>query len=429
MNVLTLKSTILLVACFAWATTVQATLLHWAAREGQLTNVRSLLDKGYDVDARDSKGKSPLHEAVSNGHLDITKLLLERGANVDARESGGGSPLHAAVSNGHLDITKLLLERGANVAARESGGESPLHAAVSNGHLDITKLLLERDAYLEAPGKYGVTPLGYAAKHGEFQSAQLLIRAGANINARSNGGITIMHLAARGGDVQVVGLLLEMGADINAVANDGRTPLDFALEPGPHNENTATVIREMFHFLREHQAKRSPSCVTSADVEKMNRGNISRLFRLQGIDARIFLALDPSLLTPDTFELLMEQDIDEIVAWDVSHAMGGGGLAAAIPFSGGCRVSGYGGPDHLEKIEFMRDIVRLIKRRGVDDERVKSRMVDDLKYAWGATQEEWETKIDAMLARVRSLLESASEIAPKERPQQPQTKHTPKHLQ
>ena len=143
-------------------------------------------------------------------------------------------------------------------------------------------------------------------------------------------------------------------------------------------------------------------CTTVADIKEMNRGVARRQFTLRGIDAKIFLALDPRLLKyPELLEPLMDQDVDEIVVWRLVKTHG---LGAAVPFSGGCAVDGYGEPDMIDKIKLMKDVVKLIKRHGPDDKRVRSRTEGLWEYEPPLRESELEAEVDAVLARVRSLL-------------------------
>jgi NAD(P)-dependent dehydrogenase (short-subunit alcohol dehydrogenase family) len=57
--------------------TSPGTALHQAAREGDLTKLRSLLDFGADPNQRDGSGKRPLIEAVAAGHLNAARALIE----------------------------------------------------------------------------------------------------------------------------------------------------------------------------------------------------------------------------------------------------------------------------------------------------------------------------------------------------------------
>jgi len=148
-------------------------------------------------------------------------------------------------------------------------------------------------------------------------------------------------------------------------------------------------------------------CNTVKNVEAMNKGGISRLFELRGVEAKVFLALDPRLLMfEEKYHALMQQDIDAIVTWELIQR--GGRLAGAVPFASGCAVDGYGEPDLREKIELMRDVVVLIGKRGLDDARV----LDKIKELFAfepirMDPEELEKRVAQIIERVHGLYELA----------------------
>jgi len=157
-------------------------------------------------------------------------------------------------------------------------------------------------------------------------------------------------------------------------------------------------------------AEPEAACHTLKDVEAMNKGGVSRLFELQGMEAKIFLALDPRLLMyEELFHSLMLQDIDAIVAWKLKRPSG---LAAAVPFAGGCAAHGYGEPDWREKIDLMRDVVILIRKRGLDDQRVLDKMTKLVAFEQSAAAPgELKKQVEQIIERVRSLYESDIEAA------------------
>jgi len=101
-----------------------------AAAEGRLEEIRSLLDRGANINAVDTANWTPLHLASINGHHQCVELLLDRGANINAVDKYNYTPLHYASVNGHHQCIELLIDRGADKSiknVREDGRDSLLH--------------------------------------------------------------------------------------------------------------------------------------------------------------------------------------------------------------------------------------------------------------------------------------------------------------
>ena len=112
-----------------------------AANYGDLDKVKSLLEKGADVNAADERGVTALMNAAYYGHLDIIKLLLEKGADVNAKDVYGYTPLILASGGGNLKAAKLILEYGADIDARDMYGKTACMNAVYSGKEEIVQLL------------------------------------------------------------------------------------------------------------------------------------------------------------------------------------------------------------------------------------------------------------------------------------------------
>ena len=117
----------------SFAGTIEASevtaILMSAALIGQATVLRTLLDQGADVNARDPSGWTPLLETVFAGHMEAAQTLLERGADVNAADEGGWTPLMEAAAKGNKELVSLLIRYGADVHARSRHGWTPLKAA------------------------------------------------------------------------------------------------------------------------------------------------------------------------------------------------------------------------------------------------------------------------------------------------------------
>ncbi|CCC14249.1 unnamed protein product [Sordaria macrospora k-hell] len=88
--------------------------LHMAAMKGQNKILEILINKGGDINAHDTTGRTPLHCAIEGERMDTVTLLVNKGADVTKLDSKGTSPLHAAVSKGMEDAVVLFIEKGAD---------------------------------------------------------------------------------------------------------------------------------------------------------------------------------------------------------------------------------------------------------------------------------------------------------------------------
>lgn len=162
-----------------------------SAIRGDANSVKTLLDKGTDVNAEDGNGHTALHSAAERGYVDIVKILLAKGADVNAN-GGGFTPLMLAANNGHAEIVKILLDNGANVNAKfrgsisipgefSTGGVTALIFAVwaGNNNIDVVKALLEKGADVNIKDADGNTVMDYAKKHNYDEIIKLLKEAGA----------------------------------------------------------------------------------------------------------------------------------------------------------------------------------------------------------------------------------------------------------
>lgn len=265
------------------------TALIWAAAQNHPQMVRFLASKGADVNARSAVrdwprrmtaeerpkdlnrgGMSALHFAAREGHIETVKTLLELGAEIDFTDPDGSTPLIVALMNGHWDTAKLLIESGADVNHWDWWGQTPLYMAVDMNTLplgarielptmdaatglEIIELLLKKGANPNAQLKlrppyrnvsqdrladpaidYGATPLLRAAKAADLPAMKLLLDAGALVDLPNVYGHTPLIVAAgatrgratptRGGQygeeeaIAAVKMLMEHGADVNAKA-------------------------------------------------------------------------------------------------------------------------------------------------------------------------------------------------------------------
>ena len=84
-----------------------------AARNGDIESVKTLIDKGADVN--EWYYGTALWAASEKGYTDVAKLLVDRGADVNQMNKGGDSALGFAAQYGNTDIARILIENGADI--------------------------------------------------------------------------------------------------------------------------------------------------------------------------------------------------------------------------------------------------------------------------------------------------------------------------
>lgn len=72
------------------------TPLHVAARMDKRAHIRTLMEFGADLHARDGKGNTPLHTAIAHGKLHAAAQLVSLGASLTEQNNDGAPPLDAA---------------------------------------------------------------------------------------------------------------------------------------------------------------------------------------------------------------------------------------------------------------------------------------------------------------------------------------------
>ena len=205
--------------------------LNVAAIHGKVAAIDMLLQKGVDINKRNSAGAGPLCLAVDRKHPEAARLLVEKGADVNQPGSGNQTPLAIAIGKDQGDLARYLVEKGANVNAASNGWTPLLLCADHSDDPDLAKFLLEKGADINAALQGLPCPLYQAICWRHFSTARVLIENGADVNLiYANGGWTPLFMAIKENHLDTVRLLLQKGAKIDVKSQAGQTPLDLARE-------------------------------------------------------------------------------------------------------------------------------------------------------------------------------------------------------
>jgi uncharacterized protein len=221
-------------------TSFNATALMWCS--DQFEKVKLLTDKGADVNARSTRGRTPLLIAASHaGNIAVVRLLLSKGADPKTSDKANNTPLLGAAYANDTETIKLFLEKGADAKAHNVAGLNALMFAASYGNVEIVKTLLARGADVNAASgpavassvRHGpialgkLTPLMLAVTSGSAETVRVLLEAGADVNAQDVRGMTSLMLAVatdHPNDV-IVGTLLAKRPDMNVKSQANETAL------------------------------------------------------------------------------------------------------------------------------------------------------------------------------------------------------------
>jgi uncharacterized protein len=137
-----------------------AAILAQAARSRKTDLVQFLVDSGADANSREpGQGLTPLVSAVNSGSFENVRLLLRKGADADARDKSGRTALWYAAVSLNTGFITVLLEHGADVNARDNEGRTALmHAADLCFTWDV-QALLNAGADSTIQDKHGRTAL------------------------------------------------------------------------------------------------------------------------------------------------------------------------------------------------------------------------------------------------------------------------------
>jgi uncharacterized protein len=84
------------------------------ASQGNVTAIKTLIEQGAAVDAKDENGRTALMYAVEQNRTGAAQTLLARGVNVNAKDKFGMTSLKKAKQFGYKDTIELLKRAGAS---------------------------------------------------------------------------------------------------------------------------------------------------------------------------------------------------------------------------------------------------------------------------------------------------------------------------
>ena len=170
-----------------------------AAEEGDLAEMKTLVQMGVDIDGRGMKGVTPAWWAIYNHELEIFLWLLDHGASANP-EIETITILDLAASLADSRYLKAAVRHGADVNYIGGSSMSPLNTAVAFDRLDNFNFLLKAGA--DPNQVEGGLPLVFAAHLNAYDYVILLLKAGADPAKTLDGRRSALALAIGSGYIE-----------------------------------------------------------------------------------------------------------------------------------------------------------------------------------------------------------------------------------
>ncbi len=272
--------------------------------------IKYLLDKGVDINIRNSEGETPLIIALKHGQnrlsggniIELTKLLIKSGAEINVEDENGYTPLLYAVkgnSNGSdctivgpfewrlemephywdtkLTLIKTLLQQGVKVSY---GKHNPLKFAIQYADFEVFELLYNNGAkiskeLLDISVIDGTGPMieyildklpseqinwlhliesaividGMRLSSIIPRLIKLMIEKGGDINQRGNDGLSLLDILIIGDYPKGVEILLNHNVNVNYILKykgKEHTPLSLINPPPSYSSVDSSKLMEIF---------------------------------------------------------------------------------------------------------------------------------------------------------------------------------------
>lgn len=186
----------------------QNTLLHLAACSDYPEIPTFFIKKGFDVNARNAIGATPLmFGSCYTSNPKVLEVLLKAGTDITIKDNDNASVLCIASRYSESeDIIRFLANQGLDLEDRDDSGLTPMLSAFRyNSSIDVVLALRDVGSDVFAKSNDGDTALHMAAYNRDCSRPMLdFLRSRFRVSDRNNEGFTPLTIAAMLSDNQVV---------------------------------------------------------------------------------------------------------------------------------------------------------------------------------------------------------------------------------
>jgi ankyrin repeat protein len=208
-----------------------------AAKYGQPSIIKQLLELGADIDAQDSYSNTALQWATYYDKPRVVRLLLLRRAKMELADIDGVTALIDASRSGAAEPLRLLIEAGASLETKTNSGTSALCLAISCRKPACVKILLQKGAKPEICDNWASYEnlLTFAVDLSNPEILRFMLEHyhnGGKSETKSSHLAHAFRLAVRKSKLDMVDVLLDFWDLIGADLGEDGTPLHFAAATG-----------------------------------------------------------------------------------------------------------------------------------------------------------------------------------------------------
>ncbi|MFJ1473335.1 ankyrin repeat domain-containing protein [Capnocytophaga cynodegmi] len=210
------------------------TYLFWAAFQNNLPLINYLLQKGADVNVKDSHMYTPLLFAAVRGNIntELYDILINKGANINEKNENGANALLLAIPHmKDLKEAQYFIKKGLSLKSIDNNGDDALFYASRNGNQKIINQLIKKGFNPKTLNNKGQNLMFAAAEGSRMKTNDLeffkyIESLGVSPNQKDKEGLTpLFTLSSRHKDITVLNYFLDKGNSINQLDKEGNTPL------------------------------------------------------------------------------------------------------------------------------------------------------------------------------------------------------------
>ena len=155
-----------------------------------------------------------LHFSVASKNYLLIEKIIQSGFDINGRDSCGRTPLIIASGiKNNVEIIKLLLGNDCEINKSDFHLKSPIHYCVENSCINNLKKLDENKLFLDSQDSYGKTPLVYAVENNNYKITEFLIsKGGTPYNLDHEGHSILFHGILNDVDINILKLLADKGS-------------------------------------------------------------------------------------------------------------------------------------------------------------------------------------------------------------------------